>query len=79
MFRFDLYPPFKVKLVLATFNPFTLLLVQEIVGGYRCATSWCDLNRLSTLSKDIDLLHLVKTIISETIRCRKLIVGRDIG
>ena len=38
-----------------------------------CAMSWCDLD----LTFDLTVVTL--TYISETVRCRKLIVGRDIG
>ena len=45
----------------------------------RCKTSWCDLD----LTFDLAIVTLTYNALSglylETIRCRKLIFGRDIG
>ena len=48
-------------------------MVGTLVKGCTCATSWCDLDLT------FDLAALTLTCISETVRCRKLILGRDIG
>ena len=54
-------------------------MVGTLVGGCRCATSWCDLD----LTLDLAIVTLIYKIcpgyISETVRCKKLILGRDIG
>ena len=53
-------------------------MVGTLVRGCKCATSWCDLD----LTFDIAIVTLSLKIlvrVSETIRCRKLILGRDIS
>ena len=54
-------------------------MVGTLVGGCRCATSWGDLD----LTFDITLVTLTFKMLlsynSETVRCRKLMLGRDIG
>ena len=53
-------------------------MVGTLVGGYRYATSWCDL----VLTFDLAVVTLTYEIylvyISETVRCLKLLLGRDI-
>ena len=52
-------------------------LVRTLVRGCRCATSWCDLD----LTFDLAIMTLTYKILGyilETLRCRKLIRGRDI-
>ena len=53
-------------------------MVGTLVRGCKCATSWCDLD----LTFDVVTLTykmLSRAYILETIRCRKLRLGRDIG
>ena len=45
------------------------------MGGCRCAVSWCDLD----LTFDLAVVKFCPGNISETVKCRKLIVGRDIA
>ena len=52
--------------------------VRILVGGCRCATSWCDLNLVFDCS-DLDLYNRALGYISEAIRCRKLILCREMG
>ena len=49
------------------------------MGGCSRATSWCDLDL--TFDMTVVTLTFETTLgyISETVRCRKLILGRDIG
>ena len=54
--------------------------MRTLVGGSRCAMSWCDLD----LTFDLAVVNLTYNIlsmqaISQTVRCRKFILGRDIG
>ena len=48
----------------------TVILIETLVGGYRCVMSWCDLD----LTFDIDIVTLTYKFcsgyISETRRCR---------
>ena len=55
-------------------------MVGTLVRGCSCATSWCYLD----LTFDLAIVTLTYKILSrlylgETIRCRKLILGRNIG
>ena len=54
-------------------------MVGTLVRGCRCAASWCDLD----LTFDLGIVTLTYKIflgyISETVRCRKWILGREIG
>ena len=54
-------------------------MVETLVKRCRCAASWCDLD----LTFDFVIVTLTYKsclgLISETVRCRKLILGRDIG
>ena len=80
-----------------------LVLGRDIGWGFRCVTSWCDLNlsfglAVMTLTlKILSRVYISETVrcqdgwtgwqwekfcpgcISEPVRCRKLILGRDIG
>ena len=47
-------------------------MVETLVRGCRCATAWSDLD-LTLTYKILSGLYL------GTVRCRKLILGRDIG
>ena len=50
----------------------------KLVRSCRCVTSWSDLD----LTFDLVVTLPIKSCpgyISETVRCRKLILGRDIG
>ena len=55
-------------------------MVGTLVRGCRCATSWCGLDLTFF---DLAVVTLTYNALSglylETIRCRKLIHGRDIG
>ena len=44
------------------------------VGGCRCAVSWCYLD----LTFDLAVVKSILGCISETVRCRKLILSSDI-
>ena len=52
-------------------------MVGTLVGGYRCATSWCDLD----LTFDLVILTILKILsrLLNSVRCRRLTLGRDIG
>ena len=54
-------------------------MVGTLVRGCRCASLWRDLD----LTFDLAVVTLTYKIcpgyISEAVRCRKLILGRDIG
>ena len=50
------------------------VLLGTLVVGYRCAMSWCDLD----LTFDLAIVTLSLKI-TGTVRCRKLVLGRDIG
>ena len=52
-------------------------MVGILVRGCRCATSWCDLD--FDLAVVTSSLKILSGYISETVRCRKVILGRDIG
>ena len=53
------------------------ILCGDIGWGCRCATPWCCLNFTCVLS--VVTLIFSLGYISETVRCRKLILGRVIG
>ena len=53
-------------------------MVGTLVRGCRCATS-CDLDLKFDLSVVILTYKILSGYSSETVRCRKLILGRDIG
>ena len=53
-------------------------MVGTFVRGCRCATSWSDLDLTFDLVV-VTLYKILSGLISETVRCRKLILGRDIG
>ena len=82
---YDLDLTFDLAVVTLTYKIFSglylgkLVLGRDIGWGCRCAMSWCDLD----LTFDLDLVTLTyKTCpgyISETVQCRKLVLGRDIG
>ena len=50
---------------------------KHTLRGCRFATSWCDLDLISDLA--VLTFNICPGYISETVRCRKLILGRDIG
>ena len=45
----------------------------------RCATSWCDLDLTFDLAVVTLTIKFCPGYIPETVRCRKLVLGRDIG
>ena len=48
--------------------------------GCKCAASWCNLDLTFDLAiVTLNFKLLAGLYISETVRCRKLILGRDIG
>ena len=53
-------------------------MTETWVRGCRCATLWCDLDLTFNLAV-MTLTYKSLGCISETVRCRKLIFGRDIG
>ena len=54
-------------------------MVWILVRGCRCATSWCDLDLTFDLAVVALTYKILSGYISETVRCRKLILGRDIA
>ena len=54
-------------------------MVGALVRGCRCATSWCDLDMTLELTAVILSLKILSGCISEAIRCKKLLLCRDIG
>ena len=54
-------------------------MVGGLVRGCRCATSWCDLDLIFNLAAVTLSLKSCLDYILETTRCRKRILGRDIG
>ena len=54
-------------------------MVGTLVRECRCATSWCDLDLTFDLAAVTLSLKILSGYISDTVRCRKLILGRDIG
>ena len=52
---------------------------KHTLRGCRCATSWCDLDLISDLAVVTLTFNICPGYISETVKCRKLILGRDIG
>ena len=55
-----------------------LYLLRILVGGCRCAISWCDLD----LTFDLTILTMIFKILSgllNSIKYRRLTLGRDIG
>ena len=54
-------------------------MVGTLVRGSRCAISWCDLDLTLNLAV-VTLTHKsCPGYILETVRCRNLILGGDIG
>ena len=54
-------------------------MVGTLVRRCRCATSWCDLDLTFDLAVVILSLKILSGLYLGTIRCRELILGRDIG
>ena len=54
-------------------------MVGTLVRGCRCAMSWCDLDLTFDLAIVTVTYKILYGLILETIRYRKLILGRDIG
>ena len=54
-------------------------MVGTLVRGCMCATSWCDLDLIFDLAIVTLTYKILSGYILETVRCRKLIRGRDIG
>ena len=54
-------------------------MVGTLVRGCRCATSWYDLDLTLDLAVVTLTYKVLSGYISETVKCRKLILGRDIG
>ena len=54
-------------------------MVGTLVLGCRCAGSWCDLDLTFDLAVVTMSLKILTCYISETVRCKKFILGRDIG
>ena len=52
--------------------------METLVGSCRCALSWCDLDLTFDLAVVTLTFKSYPGYISETVRCRKLILGRDI-
>ena len=50
-----------------------------LVRGYRCTMSHCDLDLTFDLVVVMETLKSCPGYISEAVRCRKLILGGDIG
>ena len=55
------------------------MLGRDIGWGRRCAMSWSDLDLTFDLVVVTLSLKILSGNISETVRCRKFILGRDIG
>ena len=54
-------------------------MVGTLVGGCRCSASWCNLDLTFDLAVVTLTFKILSGNISETVKCRKLIVGRDIA
>ena len=54
-------------------------LVGTLVRMCRCATSWSDLDLTFDLAVVTLSLKILSGLYLKTVRCRKLILGRDIG
>ena len=54
-------------------------MVGTLVGACRCVTSWCDLDLTFDLAVVTLTYKSFPGYISETARCRKLVLGRNIG
>ena len=54
-------------------------MVGTLVSGCRYATSWYDLDLTFDLAVVTLTYKILLGYILETVRCRKLILGRDIG
>ena len=53
-------------------------MVRTLVGTCSCAKSWCDLNLTFDLA-EVTLTYNILFGLYLTVRCRTLLLGRDIG
>ena len=84
---FDLDLTFDLAIMTLTYKLFSGLYVRNskvqevgtLVGGCMCGTSYRDLDLTFDLAVVTLTYKSCSGYISETIRCRKLLLGRDIG